>query len=269
MVDLAHASGRLHIRVVFTKPSLSFTQRGGYGTRGMAEMVLVVEDEDHVRELVSYALQGAGYRVKEVASGEAALCEVDQMAPDLIVLDLRLPGIDGWEVCRRVRERSNVPILILTALTEDESLVKGLRLGADDYLGKPFSPVVLTARVQALLRRAGNPSIQHRVLLRGLTIDLSSAEVRRDDEPVHLTPTEFRLLASMARRPGQVIGPGELMRLAQGYELPEREAYEIVKVHVRHLRRKIEPKSDQPRFVLTVRGMGYMLNRDELEERGT
>jgi len=231
----------------------------------MAELVLVVEDEAHVRELVSYTLQGAGYRVVAVDDGESALLEASRLAPSLIVLDVRLPGIDGWEVCRRIREQSNVPILILTALTEDESLVRGLRLGADDYLGKPFSPVVLAARVQALLRRAGTTTVQQRVSLRGLSIDLTSAEVRRDDQPVHLTPTEFRLLASLARRPGQVIGPSELMRLAQGYEVPEREAQEIVKVHVRHLRHKIEPRVEQPRYVLTVRGMGYMLNRDELE----
>ena len=248
-------------------PNLPFSSRqtSGYGTVGMAELVLVVEDEAHVRELVSYTLQGAGYRVVAVDDGESALREIGQATPNLIVLDVRLPGIDGWEVCRRVREQSSVPILILTALIEDESLVRGLRLGADDYLGKPFSPVVLAARVQALLRRAGNATLQQRVLLRGLSIDLTSAEVRRDDQPVHLTPTEFRLLASLARRPGQVIGPSELMRLAQGYEVPEREAQEIVKVHVRHLRHKIEPRIEQPRYVLTVRGMGYMLNRDELE----
>ncbi len=252
-------------------PNLPFSPRQtcGYGTLGMAELVLVVEDEAHVRELVSYTLQGAGYRVVAVDDGESALREVSQTTPQLIVLDVRLPGIDGWEVCRRVREQSNVPILILTALTEDESLVRGLRLGADDYLGKPFSPVVLAARVQALLRRAGTATLQQRVMLRGLSIDLTSAEVRRDDQPVHLTPTEFRLLASLARRPGQVIGPSELMRLAQGYEVPEREAQEIVKVHVRHLRHKIEPRIEQPRYVLTVRGMGYMLNREELEEAST
>jgi len=257
--------------VEVSSPNLPFSPRQtcGYGTLGMAELVLVVEDEAHVRELVSYTLQGAGYRVVAVDDGESALREVSRTTPQLIVLDVRLPGIDGWEVCRRVRDQSNVPILILTALTEDESLVRGLRLGADDYLGKPFSPVVLAARVQALLRRAGTATLQQRVMLRGLSIDLTSAEVRRDDQPVHLTPTEFRLLASLARRPGQVIGPSELMRLAQGYEVPEREAQEIVKVHVRHLRHKIEPRIEQPRYVLTVRGMGYMLNREELEEAST
>ena len=232
----------------------------------MAETVLVVEDEPHVRELVSYALQGAGYRVRSVADGESALREARQVFPDLVVLDIRLPGIDGWEVCRRIRQQSNVPILMMTALAEDESLVKGLRLGADDYVAKPFSPMVLAARVQALLRRAAPSSMQRQVNLRGMTIDLASAEVRRDDEVIHLTPTEFRLLAALARRPGQVVAPSELMRLAQGYDVPEREAQEIVKVHVRHLRHKIEPQVDRPRYVLTVRGMGYMLNRDELIE---
>jgi DNA-binding response OmpR family regulator len=234
----------------------------------MAELVLVVEDEAHVRELVSYTLQGAGYRVRSVGDGESALRETRQATPDLVLLDIRLPGIDGFEVCRRIREQSNVPILMMTALAEDESMVKGLRLGADDYVAKPFSPIVLAARVQALLRRAAPTSMQREVKLRGLTIDLSSAEVRRGESLLHLTPTEFRLLAALARRPGQVLGASELMRLAQGYDVPEREAQEIVKVHVRHLRHKIEPQVDHPRYVLTVRGMGYMLNRDQLADDG-
>ena len=232
----------------------------------MAELVLVVEDEANVRELVSYTLLGAGYRVHAVGDGESALSEARQSAPDLVVLDIRLPGIDGWEVCRRLRLESNVPILMMTALAEDEFLVKGLRLGADDYVAKPFSPVVLAARVQALLRRAAPATAQRMVKLRGITIDLASAEVRRGDRVVHLTPTEFRMFAALARRPGQVIAPSELMRQAQGYEVAEHEAQEIVKVHVRHLRHKIEPQVDRPRYVLTVRGMGYMLNRDEVIE---
>ncbi len=232
----------------------------------MAELILVVEDEEHVRELVSYTLQGAGYRVRTVVEGESALREAARNPPDLVVLDIRLPDLDGWEVCRRLRQQSDVPILIMTALAEDESLVKGLRLGADDYVAKPFSPMVLAARVQALLRRATPTQRQRLVELHGLTLDLASAEVRKGDTVVHLTPTEFRLLAALARRPGQVVSPGELMRQAQGYDVPEREAQEIVKVHVRHLRHKIEPQVDRPRYVLTVRGMGYMLNRKELVE---
>jgi two-component system response regulator MtrA len=230
----------------------------------MAELVLVVEDEAHVRELVSYTLQGAGYRVQAVQNGASALESARRSPPDLVLLDIRLPDFDGWEVCQRLRAESDVPILVITALADDESLVKSLRLGADDYVSKPFSPMVLAARVQALLRRAA-PKTQTRLIeLHGLTLDLGSAEVRRGDTVVHLTPTEFRLLAALARRPGQVVSPGELMRLAQGYDVPERDAQEIVKVHVRHLRHKIEPQLDHPRYVLTVRGMGYMLNRKEL-----
>jgi two-component system response regulator MtrA len=231
----------------------------------MGELVLVVEDEANVRELVSYTLLGAGYRVSSVIDGESALSEARQTTPDLVILDIRLPGIDGWEVCRRLRLESNVPILMMTALAEDESLVKGLRLGADDYVGKPFSPAVLAARVQALLRRAGSSSTQRLVKLRGISIDLTNAEVRRGDSLVHLTPSEFRIFAALARRPGQVISHDELMREAHGYEVPGREAQEILKVHVRHLRHKLELEPDRPRYVLTVRGMGYMLNRDELE----
>jgi two-component system, OmpR family, response regulator MtrA len=182
------------------------------------------------------------------------------------VLDIRLPGIDGWEVCRRIREQSNVPILMMTALAEDESHVKGLRLGADDYVGKPFSPMVLAARVQALLRRAAPATTQRPIVLRGLTIDPAKGEVRRGDEIVRLTPTEFHLLLALARRAGQVVAPHELLRLAHGHAVPEREAQEIVKVHVRHLRHKLEPQVERPRYILTVRGMGYMLNRDEILE---
>jgi DNA-binding response OmpR family regulator len=127
---------------------------------------------------------------------------------------------------------------------------------------------VLAARAQALLRRAAPTARRSTVELRGLTLDLASAEVRRGHEVIHLTPTEFRLLAALARRPGQVLKPVELMRLAQGYDVPEAEAQEIVKVHMRHLRHKIEPQVDRPRYVLTVRGMGYMLNHKELVGNG-
>ena len=124
----------------------------------MSGLILVVEDEAHVRELVSYTLQGAGYRVRAVDDGRSALEAAAHSPPDMVVLDIRLPDIDGWEVCRRLRAASDVPILIVTALVEDESLVKGLHLGADDYMAKPFSPIVLAARVQALLRRAAPPT---------------------------------------------------------------------------------------------------------------
>jgi two-component system, OmpR family, response regulator MtrA len=232
------------------------------------ELVLVVEDEPHVRELVSWTLQGAGYRVNSVADGESALREARASPPDVVVLDIRLPGMDGWEVCRRIRERSSVPILIMTALADDQSHVKGLRLGADDYVGKPFSPMVLAARVQALLRRAAPATTQQVIRLRGLTIDPARGEVLRGDELVRLTPTEFRMLLALAQRAGKIVAPHELLRLAQRHAVSEGEAQDIVKVHVRHLRNKLELNSDRPRYIVTVRGMGYMLNRDEILEDG-
>jgi len=233
---------------------------------GASELVLVVEDEAHVRELVSYTLQGAGYRVRSVADGETALRATDESRPDVVVLDIRLPGIDGWEVCRRIRERSNVPILMMTALADDQSHVKGLRLGADDYVRKPFSPMVLAARVQALLRRCAPASAQRVIKLRGLTIDPAKGQVRRGEEIVRLTPTEFRMLLALAQRAGKVVAAHELLRLAQRHEVPESEAPDIVKVHIRHLRHKLEPQVDRPRYILTVRGMGYMLNPEEVLE---
>lgn len=233
----------------------------------MARSILVVEDEAHVRELVSHTLQGAGFKVQEAPDGESAVQLFTATKPDLVVLDVRLPGIDGWDVCRTIRSRGNVPILFLSALSDDESVVRGLRLGGDDYLPKPFSPAVLAARVQALLRRADSSTPVSSMTLRGMTIDFGAAEVRRDGTRVLLTATEFRMLATLAQHVGQVVSAREITRSAQGYDLADAEAQELVKVHVRHIRRKIEPVPDHPRYVVTVRGLGYMLNREELEER--
>lgn len=231
----------------------------------MPASILVVEDELHPQELISYALQGAGHRVRAVSSGEAAIRAVEADAPDLVVLDVRLPGMDGWEVCRQIRARGSTPILFLSALGDEDSVVRGLRLGGDDYLPKPFSPAVLVARVEALLRRARLDASHQTVRLRGLTIDLARVDVRRGDELVHLTATEFRLLAALARNPGQVMSSRDLLRVVHGREVGRYDPLEIVKVHVRHIRRKIEPDPEHPRYLLNVRGLGYMLNGEELE----
>jgi DNA-binding response OmpR family regulator len=139
-------------------------------------------------------------------------------------------------------------------------------MGADDYVGAPFSPMVLAARVQAVLRRAASAGTRRLIKLRELTIDPTGGEVRRGDEPVRLTPTEFRMLLALALRAGKIVPPHELLRLAQRREIPEREAQDIVKVHVRHLRHKLEPHSDGSCYIVTVRRMGYMLNQDEMLE---
>lgn len=229
--------------------------------------ILLVEDEPFIRELASFALQGAGYRVHTAADGDSALQAAESVQPDVIVLDIRLPGLDGWEVCRQLRLRDDVPILFVTALAEEDNVVRGLRLGADDYLAKPFSPAVLVARVDALLRRSRRQTASTLLQVADLTIDVSRGEVRRDGMVLHLTATEFRLLAELARRAGQVVSPRELVRAAQGYDLMGREALDILKVHVRNLRHKIEPFPSRPRYVLNVRGLGYMLNADPADAR--
>lgn len=232
----------------------------------MDHSLLLVEDEPYIRELISHTLRGAGHRVHEAVDGPSALRLLESERVDLVVLDIRLPGMDGWEVCRQIRARRELPVLFLSALDSEDAVVRGLRLG-DDYLTKPFSPAILAARVQALLRRASPLATrQQLVRLKGLSVNLASAEVRRGDQPVRLTPTEFRVLATLARSSGQIVAATEIMRAAQGYDLPQAEAQDIVKVHVRHLRQKIEPDPVHPRYVLTVRSMGYMLNPDELED---
>ena len=232
--------------------------------------ILVVDDESIVRGVVSAALERDGHTVREAHDGRGALAEAEQALPDLVVLDVGLPDVDGWEVCRRLRTRGDVPVLFLTALADEANLVRGLRLGGDDYLPKPFNPDVLSARVGALLRRARPADEVARAVVRigGVSVDLVAGEVRRDGLPVKLTASEFRILASLVRRPGTVLSSRDLMRAAQGYEMPEDEANDIVKVHVRRIRRKIEPDPQAPRFVLNVRGLGYVVPREVVQGAG-
>ena len=227
--------------------------------------ILVVDDESIVRGVVSAALERDGHTVREAPDGRSAVAEAERALPDLVVLDVGLPDFDGWEVCRRLRTRGDVPVLFLTALADEANLVRGLRLGGDDYLPKPFNPDVLSARVGALLRRARRGDEEERravVRIGGVAVDLVAGEVRRDGQVVKLTASEFRILASLVRRPGTVHSSRELMRAAQGYDMPEGEANDIVKVHVRRIRRKIEPEPQEPRYVLNVRGLGYVVPRE-------
>ncbi len=225
----------------------------------MRPSILLVEDETFTRELVSVALQGAGYRTVAVSDAEAALRSLDRQYPDLAVLDVRLPGMNGLDLCQQIRLRADVPVIFLTALGDDDDIVKGLRSGGDDYLIKPFSPLVLVAHVEAVLRRASGRSTVQPVRLPGLTIDLVQSTVEHDGHPVHLTATEFRILAALARHPGTTLTARQLLSDANGYYVTEPEARPVVKVHIRNLRQKIEDDPQQPRFVMTVRGLGYML----------
>ncbi|HLH73900.1 MAG TPA: response regulator transcription factor [Chloroflexota bacterium] len=222
--------------------------------------VLLVEDDAAMRRLEIAALAEAKLDVETAPDGKTALRMFEQRRPDLVVLDVILPDIDGFEVCQRIRNFSKTPILMLTALGQDDHIVRGLQLGADDYLSKPFSVRVFLARIEALLRRIG---IAHEpeptISIGDLSIDLRRIEVRVRGQRVDLTPSEFRIITHLARHPNRVFNSVALLREAQESQPDEREAQDIVKVHIRHLRYKIEADPDAPRYIRTVRGFGYML----------
>ncbi len=227
--------------------------------------ILVVEDEARIAEVVQGYLEGQGHSVDRAASGEEALAAAARRRPDLVILDLGLPGITGEEVCRRLRAESDVPIIMLTAKDAEEDLVRGLQLGADDYVTKPFSPRELTARVRALLRRArAEDEPQADVLERAggrLLVDSPRRRVTLDGELVDLTESEFRLLQALARFPGRVYTRPELVERLQGMEF---EPYErTIDAHIKNLRRKLGDDARAPRLVLTVYGRGYAFAEDQ------
>ena len=219
--------------------------------------ILVVEDEMRIARLVRDYLEHAGFDVIVVGDGGSALASARGSKPDLIVLDLGLPGPDGLDVTREIRRSSTVPILILTARGDETDRIVGLELGADDYVVKPFSPKELVARIRAVLRRtqqlgAGGPE-----LLRAadLEVDLRRMRVAVAGRPVELTPTEFELLATLVREPGRVFTRAQLLDAVHGWAI---ESYErAIDAHVKNIRKKIEPTPGTPRYVLTVHGVGY------------
>jgi DNA-binding response OmpR family regulator len=222
--------------------------------------ILVVEDDPTVSEVVVKYLEREGFAVELVGDGNAALERAGAEAPDLFVLDIMLPGIDGLEVCRRIRAQAPVPIIMLTALGEESDRVMGLELGADDYVAKPFSPRELTARVKAVLRRAQAPlssdAPQFAGPLRsdGLEVDVASREVRVGGELATLTAREFDLLAFLMMRPRRVFNRAELLEYVWGFSFGDTST---VTVHVRRLRDKIEADPTAPRWIVTVWGVGY------------
>jgi len=227
--------------------------------------ILVVEDEARIAEVVQSYLEREGHMVVLAATGEDALGDFANRRPDLVVLDLGLPGMAGEEVCRRIRATSDVPIIMLTAKDGEEDLVKGLQLGADDYLTKPFSPRELTARVRALLRRArSDEQPQADVLERAggrLVVDSARRRATLDGAPVDLTESEFRLLQTLARFPGRVYTRFELVDKVQGYQY---EGYErTIDAHVKNLRRKLGEDARAPKLILTVYGRGYAFAEDQ------
>jgi len=222
---------------------------------GQRESILIVEDEKKISEIVRAYLEKEGYRVRLAETGEQAL-KLLKDAFDLVILDLMLPDIQGEELCSMIREGSEVPVIILTAKSGEEDRIKGLGIGADDYVVKPFSPRELVARVKAQLRRSGRTKKKLLSYNRGaLKIDVSNHEVLKDGSLVILTPTEFKILLSLAEQPGWVFSREQLVTVAQGFDF---EGYDrTIDAHVKNLRRKIEKDSREPEFIRTVYGVGY------------
>ena len=217
--------------------------------------VLVVDDDVKTVELVKLYLERDGYRVLTAYDGIEALRLARESSPDLIVLDLMLPDIDGLEVCRVLRNESDVPIIMLTARTTDQDKLTGLGLGADDYVTKPFSPKVLVARVWAVLRRLPGERGPEEIKHGELSMNFAKHEVRFADRPLNLTTVEFKLLGVLAKEPGKVFSRARLIEEALGYDF---EGFDrTIDVHILNLRRKLEPDPGHPRYIKTVYGIGY------------
>ena len=224
----------------------------------MSTRILAVEDDERIRTAVRLALEDEGWEVTEAATGEDALQHFQSQPSDVVLIDIMLPGMDGFEVCRSIRRSSDVPIVMVTARADTHDVVAGLEAGADDYLTKPFAPKELSARIRALLRRARTSEVSSPHLRFGdLEIVPDEGVVRRNGRDVHLTKTEFRVLVELAQSPGRVFSREVLLERIWGY------GYfgdgRLVDVHVRRLRTKIEADPANPRHVVTVRGLGYKL----------
>jgi DNA-binding response OmpR family regulator len=224
----------------------------------MGTRILAVEDDERIREAVKLALEDEGWTVEGTASGEEAVEAFARQVPDVVLIDIMLPGIDGFELCRTLRRTSDVPIVMVTARNDTHDVVAGLEAGADDYLTKPFAPKELSARIRALLRRVRPAPPGHERLVFGdLELIPEEGKVLRGGTEVHLTKTEFRLLCELADNRGKVYSREELLDNVWGYDYFGDGR--LVDVHVRRLRTKVESDPAAPRHVVTVRGLGYRL----------
>lgn len=225
----------------------------------MPQTILIADDEPHLVKVVRGYLEQAGFRVVTAGDGPAALAQYKHEKPDLVLLDLNMPGLDGLDVARKLRATSNVPIIMITARVEETDRLIGLELGADDYVTKPFSPREVVARVRAVLRRSeAQPAAPEVIRVADVVIDLTRHTVARGGESIDLTPTEFGLLAAVAREPGRAFTRLQLLEAAQGDAF---EGYErTVDAHVKNLRAKLERDPKKPEYIVTVFGVGYKFN---------
>ncbi len=223
--------------------------------------VLIIEDEPELVKVLRSYLEQAGFTVLSAYRGDSGLSTWEHKRPDLVILDLNLPGIDGLDVAREIRRKSNTPIIMLTARVEETDQLIGLELGADDYITKPFSPRIVIARARALLRRSSEePATRNLIRHADLEIDLDAHTVSQSGKPIELTPTEFNLLASLAAQPGRAFSRLQLLESSLGtaYEGYER----TIDAHIKNLRAKIEPEPKKPRYIETVFGVGYRLRKE-------
>lgn len=221
--------------------------------------ILLIDDDPDLLTLLSMILKKEGYQVEVAEDGESGLEMAIQLQPDLILLDIMMPGVDGWEACREIRKITTAPIIYLTAKREESDIVRGLQLGADDFIPKPFRRHELTARIEAVLRRSRPDTPDEDVVyeIGDLVIDQVRWEVRRGEEAVHLTPTEFNLLLMFARNADRPISHREILTTVWGEN--HESNLNLLKVYIRQLRRKIEDDPDRPQRILTQRGIGYRL----------
>jgi DNA-binding response OmpR family regulator len=221
----------------------------------MPKKILVVDDEPKIADICRDYLKAAGYDVITAKDGPGGLSAARRDKPDLIVLDLMLPGMDGLDVCRTLRRENDTPIIMLTARVEETDKLIGLELGADDYITKPFSPRELVARVRVVLRRAGGDPTNEIIRAGEVTLDRSRYEASLPDRIITLTPTEFEILATLMSQPGRIFSRAQLLNAAHGVAF---ESYErAIDSHIRNLRRKLETSEGQARYILTVHGVGY------------
>lgn len=223
----------------------------------MTQKILVIDDENVTVQVISLLLEKNGFEVIKAFRAEEGLRKAYRTHPDLVLLDVMMPGMNGWEVCRRLRELSDVPIIFLTARTEVKDVVRGLEMGADDYVLKPYDNEELIARIKAHLRRSPSPSMSEELVFDGgkFRINFLNREVTVRDELVHLTPKEFKLLGVLVKNAGRVIGREELVKEAWGPEYAD--ATDSLKLYVHYLRQKVEIDPENPDYILTSRGVGY------------